>query len=98
MSDVYCGQCGKYHASLTVCPNQNLQAVYTQKGTTTIDLDEMRAEITRLQAREAKLREALQEVANVETGAETLNAMLCAHAYKLYELKGHARAALGEGK
>jgi hypothetical protein len=60
MSDVYCGQCGKYHASLTVCPNQHLQTVYTQKGTTTIDLDEMRAEITRLQAREAKLREALE--------------------------------------
>jgi hypothetical protein len=37
----------------------NTQPVYTQLGTTTVDLDEMRAEITRLQAREAKLREAL---------------------------------------
>jgi septal ring factor EnvC (AmiA/AmiB activator) len=38
----------------------NTQPVYTQLGTTTVDLDEMRAEIARLQAREAKLREALQ--------------------------------------
>jgi hypothetical protein len=40
----------------------NTQPVYTQKGTTTVDLDEMRAEIARLQAREAKLRDALAEV------------------------------------
>jgi predicted O-methyltransferase YrrM len=40
----------------------NTQPVYTQKGTTTIDLDEMRAEIARLQAREAKLREAVERL------------------------------------
>jgi hypothetical protein len=68
MTDIYCGQCGKYHASLTVCPNANLQAVYTQNGTTTVDLDEMRAEITRLQAREAKLREALAELVRCHDG------------------------------
>ena len=83
MSDIYCPICGRYHASLTVCPNQNLQAVYTQKGTTTIDLDEMRAEIARLRAREAKLSEALVQITKRDdwTGGE------CRH---------FARAALQE--
>lgn len=69
MSDIYCPQCGKYHASITVCSNAHLQPVYTQLGTTTIDLDEMRAEIARLQAREAKLREAIRAFCAAESWA-----------------------------
>lgn len=46
----------------------NTQPVYTQLGTTTVDLDEMRAEITRLQAREVKLREALAELVRCHDG------------------------------
>jgi hypothetical protein len=72
----------------------NTQPVYTQKGTTTIDLDEMRAEITRLQAREAKLREAL------EGFCEALDApagYIPAKAWKpLNKAYGKARAALRE--
>ncbi|MFA5165431.1 MAG: hypothetical protein WC481_07705 [Candidatus Omnitrophota bacterium] len=93
MSDVYCGQCGKYHASLTACPNQNLQAVYTQKGTTTIDLDEMRAEIVKLRAREAKLREALVRIVALADLGDCITSFRRAE-----NAMDIARAALGEGK
>jgi hypothetical protein len=67
----------------------NTQPVYTQLGTTTVDLDEMRAEIARLQAREVKLREALEELIEIQGETPRCDCRICKAIRK-------ARAALRE--
>jgi hypothetical protein len=85
MSDVFCNACGKYHASLTVCPNENIvDTRHTPPlcrncvAVTSLEAEIARLkaildkaaeagkngtlEIARLKAREAEMREALEEI------------------------------------
>jgi hypothetical protein len=64
MSDVFCNACGKYHASLTVCPNENIMGTKHTPPLcmNCVKVSSLEAEIARLKAREAEMREALEEI------------------------------------
>lgn len=64
MSDVFCKQCGQYHASLTVCPNQGLGTTYTIRCTPELKavFEGLQADRERLRAMVRELRDALERI------------------------------------
>jgi hypothetical protein len=61
MSDVFCNACGKYHASLTACPNENIMDTKNTPPLckNCVAVTSLEAEITRFKARDAEMRAAI---------------------------------------
>jgi hypothetical protein len=64
MSDVFCNACGRYHASLTVCPNENIMDTKHTPPLckNCVAVTSLEAEIAHLKAREEEMRKPLNEI------------------------------------
>ena len=69
------------------------QPVYTQLGTTTIDLDAMRAEIAALRAENAAMREALEQIASMKIRSCSVAIHTCGDAVNVARFALPRRAA-----